>query len=141
MTVHRVDLHNELLRLATTEHYGDAPEAKLLLSSKVVGASADDGTLTLADGRIMEADLIIAADGVHSVLRDVVLEPEAPQASATGLSSCRLLIPTKDFLDDTTLLSCLRTTCTGPTVLVDPSKRERHMVWYDCRGWGDFLCP
>ena len=136
MTVHRVDLHNELLRLATAEDCSEAPKVKLLLSSKVVGANADDGTLKLADGRMMKADLIIAADGVHSVLRDVVVEPEAPQALPTGLISCRFLVPTKDFLDDATLISCLRTTCTGPTVLVDPSDQngKRHIVWYDCQG-------
>jgi 2-polyprenyl-6-methoxyphenol hydroxylase-like FAD-dependent oxidoreductase len=33
-------------------------------------AATPDGTLTLADGRRLKADLVIAADGVHSRLRD-----------------------------------------------------------------------
>lgn len=137
MTVHRVDLHNELLRLATTDDCEEGLKVKLLLSSRVVRASANEGTVTLADGTVKKADLIVAADGVHSVLRGAVLGHEAPTLSPTGLSAFRFLIPTEELLDDPQLVQFLQWKCKGPTYLVDTGheKRERYLVWYDCHGW------
>jgi 2-polyprenyl-6-methoxyphenol hydroxylase-like FAD-dependent oxidoreductase len=42
---------------------------EIVLNSPGVAATAD-GTLTLADGRMLKADLIVAADGTNSRLRD-----------------------------------------------------------------------
>ena len=136
MTVHRVELHHELLRLATMGDCDEGPKVKLLLKSKVVGANAEEGTVTLADGSIKEADLIVAADGVNSVLRGAVLEGQAPEASPTGLSAYRFLIPTKDFINDPQLAMWLKEKCKGPTILADTGElhRERHIIWYDCQG-------
>lgn len=136
MTVHRVDLHNELLRLATIGDSGEGPKVKLHLNSKVIGANAEEGTIVLEDGSTETADLIVAADGVNSVLRRAVLEHDAPEASPTGLSVFRFLIPTKDFIDDPQLLPSFRKPCKGPTNLTDPcdSHDERHLIWYDCQG-------
>ena len=141
MTVHRVDLHNELLRLTTSNECEEWPEVKLLLNSCVVGASAEEGFVTLADGSVKKADLIVAADGVKSLLRGVVLGHEAP-SSPTGYSTFRCLIPTKDIQDDPQILSFLRLNCKVPTILADTSDstRERHIIWYDCKGWVISLC-
>ena len=136
ITVHRVDLHNELLRLATIGDGDEGPKVELLLSARVVDANAEEGTVELADGSIKKADLIVAADGVNSVLRSVVLEHETPEISPTGLSAFRFMIPTQDFIDDPRVISSLRVKCKGPLVLVDPreQQRERHVIWYDCQG-------
>lgn len=137
MTVHRVNLHNELLRLATVGDSDEGPKVKLLLNSTVVGANAEEGTVRLADGSTRRADLIVAADGVKSVLKSAVLGPEAPKATATGLNIFRCMIPTKDIQDDSQLKSDLRLNCKGPTVLADPAELNghRHIIWYDCQGW------
>ena len=137
ITVHRVEFHNELMRLATRDDCDEGPKLKLLLSSRVVGASAKAGTVFLADGTVEKADMIVAADGVHSVLRNVVLGHEAPRASPTGLSAFRFLIPTIDMLDDPQLVEFLKWKCKGPMIMLDTSdlKRDRHIIWYDCQGW------
>ncbi|CAF9924109.1 MAG: hypothetical protein ALECFALPRED_002686 [Alectoria fallacina] len=136
ITVHRVEFHNELMRLATRDDCDEGPKLKLLLSSRVVGASAKAGTVFLADGTVEKADMIVAADGVHSVLRNVVLGHEAPRASPTGLSAFRFLIPTIDMLDDPQLVEFLKWKCKGPMIMLDTSdlKRDRHIIWYDCQG-------
>ena len=136
MTVHRVELHHELLRLATIDDRDEGPKVKLLLKSRVVGANAEEGTVTLADGSIKSADLIVAADGVNSVLRGAVLGDKTPEASPTGLSAFRFMIPTRDFIDDPQLAIWLKEKCKGPTILADPGElqRERHVIWYDCQG-------
>lgn len=130
MTVHRVDFHNELMRLATSDDCDEGPKVKLLLSSRVVKASAQEGTVVLVDGSVKKADLIVAADGVHSVLRDVVLGHEAPRASPTGLSAYRFLVPTESLLNDPQLVEFMNWKCKGPTILADTNelKRERHIV-------------
>lgn len=137
MSVHRVDLHNELLRLATTDDRDGRPKVKLLLNTRVVGGGAKEGSVVLSDGSVKKADLIVAADGVHSVLKDVVLGYEAPRALPTGLSAFRFLIPTERFLDDPQLAEFLQSKCKGPTIFADTHEveRERHMVWYGCQGW------
>ena len=135
MSIHRVDLHNELLRLATVDN--EQTKVKLLLNSRVVDADADEGRVVLSDGSVKTADLIVAADGVRSVLRDVVLG-EASRVSRTGLSAFRFLIPTERLLDDGQLVEFLKWKCKGPTIFADTREvkreRERHIVWYDCQG-------
>ena len=137
MSVHRVDLHNELLRLASiSDDGGSGRKVKLVLNSKVVGANAEEGSITFADGSVRRADLIVAGDGVHSVLKSVVLGQEAPKAASTGLSAFRFLIQTSDLQDDPEVVEFLKWKCKGPTILADTKevKNERHIVWYDCQG-------
>jgi salicylate hydroxylase len=62
-SVHRVDLHNELVRLATSPD-GPGHPCKLSLGSAVADCDPEAGTVTLGDGRTLHADLLIAADGV-----------------------------------------------------------------------------
>src|SRR5205085_9999150 len=76
---HRVDLHNELKRLATEPTCG-AQAAKINLSSEVVDVDCEAGTLTLANGSTHQKDLIVAADGVHV----------SPSRACTR---CRILTP------------------------------------------------
>lgn len=46
-----------------------AAGVEIVTNSPAISATAD-GTLTLADGRVLEADLVVAADGTNSRLRD-----------------------------------------------------------------------
>ena len=136
MTVHRVDLHTELLRLASMDD-GNIPKVELYLASAVVGASAEEGSIELADGTIHKADLIVAADGLHSVLKLVVLGNGNVAVGKTGLSAFRFLIPTFRLQEDPELAKMLEWKSKGITILADTNETvgERHMVWYDCQGY------
>ncbi|KAJ4287727.1 hypothetical protein N0V90_012431 [Kalmusia sp. IMI 367209] len=131
--VHRVDLHKELLRLATEEGGVGSP-IKLRLSSEVVTATTD-GTITLKDGSIHTADLIVAGDGLKSVLQKIVTQ-EAGPPTATGLSAFRFLIDTEVFKADPKLAATLeKKGSSGVGSLQDthdPTK-VRYMIWYECR--------
>lgn len=59
-----------------------------------VDAHPDGALLHFADGSRAEADVVIGADGVHSVVRGVVAEPEPPEFS--GLCAFRTIVPAKD---------------------------------------------
>jgi 2-polyprenyl-6-methoxyphenol hydroxylase-like FAD-dependent oxidoreductase len=69
----------------------------LRLDSTVTGAIQDDGTASavLADGGQVEGDVVVAADGVGSRLREALLGPAAPRA--TGLVAWRAVVPANGF--------------------------------------------
>ncbi|KAJ7274850.1 FAD/NAD(P)-binding domain-containing protein [Mycena rebaudengoi] len=68
----RSDLHDELFRIAGGEGF-EGPPAKMHLGSKVVACDVEEGSITLANGQVVHADLILAADGMNSGLRTEIL--------------------------------------------------------------------
>jgi salicylate hydroxylase len=129
--IHRVDLHNELRRLATTEL---GCPVKIHLASEVIGASTD-GSIVLKNKSKHTADLVIAADGLHSVLRGVVLEQKALPPTSTGLSAFRFLINTQKLRESASLSATMEKKGPGATLLADTKEvaKERHIMWYPCR--------
>lgn len=74
LNAHRADLHESLLAAALRRTDRDTGEAvRLQLGRRAVGVEPEvNGTAIVAmdDGERLEADLVIAADGVHSVIRN-----------------------------------------------------------------------
>src|SRR5216684_3543398 len=72
LCLHRADLHNALAAVV--------PEDIIHLDKKLVGLEQREGQVTLAfaDGTRAHADAVIGADGVHSVVREIILGPEKP---------------------------------------------------------------
>ena len=68
------------------------PSGSACAASALDGAG-DDGpvTLTFANGEKAEADVVIGADGIHSMVRAALTEP-AP-ATYSGLCAFRALVP------------------------------------------------
>ncbi|MGY1707466.1 FAD-dependent monooxygenase [Geodermatophilus sp. SYSU D00697] len=83
--VHRADLL-DLLRSVV-------PADALHLGRRVVGVEQDDevARLVLADGTAVASDVVVAADGIHSVLRGSVAQPGPPRYS--GICAWRSLVP------------------------------------------------
>ena len=133
MAVHRVDLHKELLKLALE---GEGA-ASLRLGARTNKVDAAKGIVELEDGSVHHADLIVAADGLHSVLRSTVLKQESAP-SPTGLSAFRFLIPTKELENDQALRELLKWKVQGLTLIADTTDtvNERHLIWYNCQGYG-----
>ncbi|KAJ4353495.1 uncharacterized protein N0V89_005225 [Didymosphaeria variabile] len=131
--VHRVDLHKELLRLATGED-GLGRPVRLRLSSEVATAETD-GTIVLKDGSVHTADLVVAADGLKSVLQRVVTDAAGPP-TATGLSAFRFLLDTEVLKADPRLAATLdkkgKSDVGSLQDTQDPTK-VRYMIWYECR--------
>ncbi|KAI1325989.1 FAD/NAD(P)-binding domain-containing protein [Xylariaceae sp. FL0255] len=94
---HRSNLHKSLMDRAV--ELG----AEIISNARVDNFTiADDGILAsvyLSDGRVMTADLVVGADGIHSKMREVFLGKEDPP-TATGDLAYRLLIDTKHMMDD-----------------------------------------
>ena len=72
LCMHRADLHDALASVL--------PADIIHLGKKLVGLDQAAGrvTLTFADGTRASADAVIGADGVHSVVRDIIVGPDAP---------------------------------------------------------------
>lgn len=61
---HRVDLHQQLKKLATEPRSNTKSVAKINLSSEIADIDLE-GTITLASGESVKKDLIVVADGVR----------------------------------------------------------------------------
>src|SRR5258707_1418857 len=72
LCMHRADLHEALA--------AEVPREIIHLDKKLVGLeqTADQVTLAFADGTRAEADAVIGADGVHSVVRELIIGPDEP---------------------------------------------------------------
>ncbi|KAI8939770.1 hypothetical protein NX059_003512 [Plenodomus lindquistii] len=122
---HRVDLHNELKRLALDSSCG----AKLALSTPVVGVDCEKGILHFEDGNSVCKDVIVGADGVHSLIAKAVLGADIP-GTEVGECAYRFLLPTET----------LRQNPLTKALFEDPkcsfniaSAPDRRLVWYPCR--------
>ncbi len=72
LCMHRGDLHEALAAAV--------PSATIHLDKKLVGLEPGSGQVALAfaDGSRAHADAVIGADGVHSLVRDIIIGPDAP---------------------------------------------------------------
>lgn len=136
-TIHRSDLHQELLHLASRPADPESSgQLSLHLASRVVAARAD-GSVDLEDGTRHHADLVVGADGLHSVIRSVVTgdkHQDGISAKPSGMSAFRFLIPTDLLKDDPQFQNLLKVKGLGSTVFADTKhSTERHLVWYDCQ--------
>jgi salicylate hydroxylase len=92
---HRQDLH-KALQLAATDPTRPGPPATVKTSANVVACDCEAGLLSLQDGGTVYGDVIIGADGIHSVLRNTVTGQDV-KTIPTGLSAYRCIIPTTEL--------------------------------------------
>lgn len=133
--VHRVDLHTELLRLATMPGEALSQPVTLRLSNQVAEAHPD-GTIILQDGSKYTADVVVGADGLKSVIRDAVLNENAQTKPVhSGQAAFRFLVDTSTFRSDPILAPLADENEGRISLFADTSEtiRERHMIWYACR--------
>jgi len=72
LCMHRADLHDALASAV--------PSDIIHLNKKLAGLDQAGGqvTLTFEDGGKATADAVVGADGVHSLVRDIIVGPDAP---------------------------------------------------------------
>ena len=96
--VHRADLHGILAAAFESRAPG-----RIQLGAHVAGFSEtkDGVTLELAEGRTIEGELLVGADGINSVVRHGILGPD--EANWTGNAAWRATVETKklpaDFME------------------------------------------
>jgi salicylate hydroxylase len=84
-TAHRADLHNAIACAV--------PAGTVRLGRRCTGVSirGDRAVLAFTDGSSAEADVVIGADGVHSVVRGAVTDPSPARYS--GICAFRAIVP------------------------------------------------
>ncbi len=92
--LHRADL---VMLLAETAQRNS--RIKLRMGCRVASYDLDSPAVTLEDGEVLQADVVICADGIKSAVRDKINgRPLPPQD--TGDVAYRILVPAKPLLDD-----------------------------------------
>ncbi|KAJ6527781.1 FAD/NAD(P)-binding domain-containing protein [Mycena capillaripes] len=127
---HRTDLHDELKRLAMAEDRA-GPPARLSLGHEVAFCDPAAGTLTFKNGDVQQADLIIGADGIHSVIRTSVLG-YVQKARPSGISTFRCLFDAsklKGLVD----MEWFTGGISGGRMVVAPEERIRMLFLFPCR--------
>ena len=92
---HRQDLHSALRDAALSPERPGQP-VDIRTASPVVACDAESGAISLVEGETLQADLVIGADGIKSIVRTAVLGEER-KAIPTGISAYRILIPTQSI--------------------------------------------
>jgi salicylate hydroxylase len=118
-TAHRADL----LRVIGSQ----VPDDSIQLGRKCTGLSSGNGThrLAFADGTEAEADVVIGADGIHSLVRNTIAG-ESP-AAYSGICAFRALVPAERAPEFTRRAA--QTLWIGP---------DHHLVHYPVSG-GDLI--
>ncbi|KAJ6540993.1 FAD/NAD(P)-binding domain-containing protein [Mycena vulgaris] len=127
---HRTDLHDELKRLALQED-GAGPPAHLHLGQEVASCDPVEGTLAMKNGEVHHADLLIGADGIHSVIRTSVLG-YVQKALPSGISTFRCLFDASKLkgLDD---MEWFTEGLAGARVVLSPEERFQMLFLSSCR--------
>ncbi|KAJ6578003.1 hypothetical protein B0H19DRAFT_1229936 [Mycena capillaripes] len=128
--VHRSDLYEELKRLATGD--GEGPPANLRLGSKVLECDPEEGTVTLNSGEVVHADLILGADGIHSVIRTHVVG-SVQKASDSGWSCFRAVFEPTMALEDIPELQWFTSGAPGARAVVAKDEQFRMFLFYPIR--------
>ncbi|KAH7084893.1 hypothetical protein BKA63DRAFT_401100 [Paraphoma chrysanthemicola] len=138
---HRSDLRAEFLRLATTSDADSGiagRPAKIHWNTPVAEVDVEEGRVVLASGEEVFADLVIAADGIKSVIRPLVVGDAAyTSARPSGLSAFRFTLNapliTEQLGRTPEILNANKPACLSMVYSFDGTMRS--VVMYPCRGF------
>lgn len=98
LLAHRVHLH-EALKTAATSPKGKGTPVELLTGRQVVAVDEYQARVTLASGEVVQGDVVVGADGVHSVTRRRIVGEDL-KPFGCGKSAFRFLIPRQSAKED-----------------------------------------
>lgn len=124
--IHRADLHNALKQLAADET-APGPVPRLLLGCRIAHIDPSQASVSLDDGSTFKGDLIVGADGAHSVCRSRI-DPSV-HAVPSGKSCYRFLVQRADLLADEQTAPLVD----APGWMKEFSDGARRLVLYPCR--------
>ncbi|KAH8664662.1 FAD binding domain-containing protein [Xylariales sp. PMI_506] len=129
---HRVDLHDALKDLATDPN-GPGIPVTIHLESFVVGYNTERPSMSLANGKVIRGDLVIGADGLHSIACETVIGRRNPPIQPKHYNYCyRFLIPVEAFEEDPET-RWYNEDRDGVTRLFTHNATSRRIVSYTCR--------
>ncbi|RYO83408.1 hypothetical protein DL766_006813 [Monosporascus sp. MC13-8B] len=129
---HRVDLHGALKHIAT-DPAGPGIPVTVHPGSRVVGYEPRVPSITLASGEVIGGDVVIGADGVHSLASETVLGYKNSPVAPSHYNYCyRFLIPVSTLQADPETRSW-NADIEGKTRIFADNENRRRLVAYACR--------
>ncbi|KAF6824040.1 salicylate hydroxylase [Colletotrichum musicola] len=129
---HRVDLHDALKKKAMEPH-GPGTPVTIHLKSPVAGYDTELPAIRLQNGDEIKADLVIGADGVHSIASETVIGRKNPPSPASHYNCCyRFLIP-KEVLEEDSETKFFNVDSNDLIRLYPDNEKSRRLVSYPCR--------
>ena len=125
---HRVDLHEALRSMAVSAD-GPGRPAEIINGAHIVSFDAEAGTVELADGSTYVADLVVAADGVHSIASRFIGTYRPAMPSDTTV--VRFLVPTSTLVADPATKDLI--IGDGVCAIYTTHSKDRWLVRYPCR--------
>ena len=125
---HRVDLHEALREMATSSK-GPGKPAQIINGAHIISYDAEAGSVTLANGSVLSADLIIAADGVHSIASKFIGDHRPAIPSDTTV--VRFLIPTSALMADPATANLIP--ADGLCSVYTAASGTHYLLRYPCR--------
>ena len=121
LLLHRGDLHAAL--------FSAVPPQLIAFDKKLVGLDRNGAGVTLrfADGSSAAADAVIGADGVHSLVREILLGPEKPKF--TGRVAHRTVFPAA-LLQGFVVDSCTKWWGPDRHIVVYPVNSRRDEIYF-----------
>ncbi|CAI7650086.1 unnamed protein product [Penicillium manginii] len=98
LLVHRAQFHDGLK--AAAQAPGPGNPAILHTASKVVDVDPHKATVTLENGDVHTGDVVIGADGVHSLTRTKLPQAKGIKPASSGKNAFRFLMARQQALDD-----------------------------------------
>lgn len=149
--VHRIDAHDVFRK-----HALNFPNVHLHLSSAITSIDSDEATITLQDGSTVQGDLIIGADGIHSVTLSAFHQDDSESTNHSGFDPgpgpnlkpirlprniYRFMVPTSRVMSDPQTRAFFEAFAWRRTLTtyVDP-EAGRRITLYPCRGDRLFNC-
>jgi 2-polyprenyl-6-methoxyphenol hydroxylase-like FAD-dependent oxidoreductase len=103
-------LHSQL-KAAATSLSGHGKPVTIHVSSRAESVDPHTSTVSFEDGSSRSADVLVGADGVHSVTRSSIA-PDAPRPLKNGHSAFRFIIDRQIVLDDPQTAHLASVNCT-----------------------------
>ncbi|KAF6826677.1 putative salicylate hydroxylase [Colletotrichum plurivorum] len=129
---HRVDLHDALKKKAT-EPQGPGTPVTIHLKSSAAGYNTELPAIRLENGDEIKADLVIGADGVHSIASETVIGRKNPPSPASHYNCCyRFLIP-KEVLEEDPETRFFNVDSNDLIRLYPDNEKSHRLVSYPCR--------
>ena len=125
---HRVDLHEALRQMAISPD-GPGKPVQIINGAHITSYDAEAGSVTLANGSTLGADLIVAADGVHSIASKFIGNHRPAIPSDTTV--VRFLIPTSTLMADPATENLI--TQDGLASVYIAASRTHWLLRYPCR--------
>ncbi|OLN96868.1 3-hydroxybenzoate 6-hydroxylase 3 [Colletotrichum chlorophyti] len=129
---HRVGLRDALKKMATDAE-GPGIPVTIHFNSSVVEYSTEPPAITFATGEKVQADLIVGADGIHSIACETVIGRKNPPVPSSPYNCCYQFLILAEVLEEDPETRFWNENADGLARLFSHTETSKRLVSYPCR--------